>query len=301
MIRELPHVNEDRVFSSQNRGRQPKGHELLTALSQTVRVIQNLPTFVLDILRVQVFAWVGWFPFMFYSTTWVAEFIPIGEVSPVPRDRVGETTRAGSRAFLIYSLVSVVSSFVLPCLSRSASQAEGPPGFLERTLVSLGLVKRREQRSSGSFLQRLPTPPQMFTLSLVMFGFLMLASILSRSVLGATVVIALCGIPWAVAMWVPYALIGEFVQSQNSSRDYQPLEGSLEEDGDLNELARAPLEAGMILGIHNISIVIPQLLTSLVASLVFQLIGTDASVGWLFPMGGVLAFFAAVLSVRLWK
>ncbi|KAJ9057605.1 hypothetical protein DSO57_1021018 [Entomophthora muscae] len=298
MIREIPHINDQAFLSQSPRDSQVSG--ILSTISQVVRIVQNLPTFVLNILKVQVLAWVGWFPFMFYSTTWVAEFIPFGKNSPIPHDRVGETTRAGAQALLIYSLVSVFSSFILPCLSRSTSQAEALPGFLETTLVSLRIVKRREEGSSDSFFQRLPTVPQMFTFSLVMFGFLMISSILVQSVVGATVIIALCGIPWAVAMWVPYALIGEFVQSQNSIADYQALEGGLEEEN-YPESSQESLEAGMILGIHNTSIVIPQLMTSLLASFIFQRIGSDASVGWLFPLGGVLALFAALLSTRLWK
>jgi solute carrier family 45 protein 1/2/4 len=43
----------------------------------------------------------GWFPYLFYSTTWVAEVMAI-EIGKDPN--VDDSTRAGSLAMLIYSI-----------------------------------------------------------------------------------------------------------------------------------------------------------------------------------------------------
>ncbi|KAI0217002.1 hypothetical protein L0F63_004251, partial [Massospora cicadina] len=277
MVREVPLRDKDDARLNPERGAGLlKGGGMFSALTQILQAVRNLPEFVLNLLRVQVFAWVGWFPFMFYSTTWVAEFLPADEGGPSPHDSVGVRTRAGSRAFLIYSLVSAVASFVLPYICRPSSpDVQVLPSWPERAGVFLRILKKPELGSPpASFLRQLPTLPQIFTLSLIMFG------------LGfwATVLIASCGVPWAVAMWAPYALIGEFVQSQGDVA-YHPVPAPTQARE--SSPSTEPLEAGMVLGIHNISIVIPQLLTSLFASLVFRVVGSEASVGWLFPALGL--------------
>lgn len=57
----------------------------------------------------------GWFPFLFYSTTYVSEVMreELGGREPP----VDDATRAGSLALLIYSLTALVAGTVLPWLS----------------------------------------------------------------------------------------------------------------------------------------------------------------------------------------
>ena len=60
----------------------------------------HLPKPVRRVCIVQIAAFMGWFPYLFYSTTYVAE-VMAHELGHEP-DR-DEATRAGSLALLIYS------------------------------------------------------------------------------------------------------------------------------------------------------------------------------------------------------
>jgi hypothetical protein len=113
--------------------------DLLTLYSKNSRVssvqtllaiarnIWELPAPVQRVCNVQFFAWMGWFPFLFYSTTYVADIyhdtVPQDDAEPAS-DRVGEEVRAGSFAFLIYSLISLATSIVLPLMVTSSYLGE---------------------------------------------------------------------------------------------------------------------------------------------------------------------------------
>jgi solute carrier family 45 protein 1/2/4 len=66
-------------------------------------------------------AWIGWFPFCVYSTTFIGEVLKrydtkaqaeLAETS----DKVGETARIGSKALVAFSCVNLLSSILLPYL-----------------------------------------------------------------------------------------------------------------------------------------------------------------------------------------
>lgn len=275
MVQEIPLLNVEPYTNPENAGMDM----VWVALVEIGSAVRQLPAPIRDILKVQFFAWVGWFPFLFYSTDWVAEFLPPSQ----SHDSVGETTREGSRGFFIYALVSLAASFFLPYLSRT------PQGPLWK-----------------------PTIYQLFTASLLMFGMIMLSTVFVQSSSGATFLIILNGVPWAVAMWAPFALIGDYIHRQKGHSgvpaDYLPLQNIAQsghasswEDPSSQPSGEPVLAAGIVLGIHNIAIVAPQLLLSLSASLVFRLIGTNASSGWIFPVGGISALLATYYSTKLWR
>jgi solute carrier family 45 protein 1/2/4 len=60
----------------------------------------HLPKPVRRVCYVQICAFMGWFPYLFYSTTWVAEVMAT-EIGKDPN--VDDATRAGVLALLIYS------------------------------------------------------------------------------------------------------------------------------------------------------------------------------------------------------
>jgi len=61
---------------------------------------RHLPKPVRRVCIVQIAAFMGWFPYLFYSTTYVAEVMR-NELGHAPD--IDEATRAGSLALLIYS------------------------------------------------------------------------------------------------------------------------------------------------------------------------------------------------------
>jgi solute carrier family 45 protein 1/2/4 len=61
---------------------------------------RHLPKPVRRVCVVQIAAFMGWFPYLFYSTTYVAE-VMAHELGHTPD--IDKATRAGSLALLIYS------------------------------------------------------------------------------------------------------------------------------------------------------------------------------------------------------
>lgn len=145
---------------------------------------------------------IGWFPFLFYSSTWVGEtyfrYEAPKEASEKSPDTLGDVGRLGSMSLVIFSLVTFISSVILPfgVISPDTKQPSirRPP---------LGLIR---------FLNKLHfTRPDLQTawmLSHLMFALTMLFAPAARSVRSATLLVATCGIPWAVSCWAPFAFMG---------------------------------------------------------------------------------------------
>jgi len=94
-----------------------------------------------------------------------------------------------------------------------------------------------------------------------------------KSVSGAVVLVSVLGVLWAVTLWVPYAILGILVFSEKPMpANIHSLRGVSQRNGEAvsvrSEHARdLRAETGAITGLHNWSIVLPQLLISLISSL----------------------------------
>ncbi|CAG8769120.1 2962_t:CDS:2, partial [Gigaspora rosea] len=121
------------------------------------------------------------FPFLFYTTSWVAEIyihtiqaqqqLPFND--PINSKLKEEAERTCPFSLLLFSIVSMTASFKLP--------------FLVTSSVSNALI---------IFLETI------FEITFV------------STIFQADLVIGLCGISWAVAMWAPFSIIGEFAAKQ---------------------------------------------------------------------------------------
>ncbi|OAQ27119.1 MFS general substrate transporter [Linnemannia elongata AG-77] len=355
------------------------------------RAFRTLPGEIQRICNVQFFAWMGWFPFLFYSTTWVGEIIhrydnshdDEGGNPSYPGDDPTVTERAGSFALLCWAGVAVFSGILIPKL----------------TPQEIG----QERWPKNPF-----TLKNIWTMSLVWFAVCMGATWFVDDLWAATAVIALCGVPWAVAMWVPFAMVGEIISDMKDRIMEEEAEDEEEEDGgegsgygavikggrfgshdspedhdrssdlgtvqgdengnsstrgnggngslltatddmDIEETQpkqthpllprqrqKGPqLDAGLVLGVHNMYIVFPQFVDAIIASCLFAVIGNAARpdqpsdptlpppttppppgsgdlgwmhwaaakdpepVGWVLRFGGIMALVAAYLSRRL--
>ncbi|KAI8643503.1 major facilitator superfamily domain-containing protein [Parasitella parasitica] len=334
--------------------------------SDIFQSIWHLPKPIQRICNVQFFAWIGWFPFLFYSTTWVAEIYNKTSLDDdTVQDKVGKATRAGSFAFLVYSLVSLSSSFVIPLfVSPSSSKFED-----DHNAYTFRLLGKRECKLSfltylkPSFL----TLSCAWTLSHFIFCICMLSTILVSDVTAAAIVIGLCGISWAISMWAPFSLLGEYISEQELraaninggdhanevsfhpemmiSRTsiasagiigteptiYHPVstdeediemlgikqadqEEQLQPNGETST-ARSnnihhrfdendtPPAAGVLLGIHNMYIVLPQFLVTFFSSIIFRVLessekSTDA-IGIILRIGAIMAGIAGFISLKI--
>ncbi len=299
----------------------------------------------------------------------------MGAEDPDVKDKVGQATRAGSFAFLVYSLISLSSSFLMPLLVSPSDQrhSENDNAF------TLKLGKMQYKFSCLNYL-KIPflTLPRAWTLSHFIFCICMLSTVFVSDVVAAAIVIGLCGISWAISMWAPFSLLGEYISKQESIAEalgehsegssnpgfvhhshliasraslslgmvgteptiYQPVandeeeiemlgvknsrqeadrvgEGSRglgeneshdEEEQQQNRERDAPA-AGILLGIHNMYIVLPQFLVTFLSSVLFKLLESKAelnetpsdAIGLILRIGAVMAGVAGLISMKIGK
>lgn len=96
---------------------------------QIWHTITHLPPRVQAICFVQFWAWIGWFPFLFYGTTWVGETYYRYDVPDEAKgaDALGEMGRIGSTALVIYSCITALGSWLLPLVIRSPEDESYTP------------------------------------------------------------------------------------------------------------------------------------------------------------------------------
>ncbi|KAG9072044.1 hypothetical protein KI688_006266 [Linnemannia hyalina] len=202
------------------------------------RAIRYLPTRIQHLCNVQFFAWMGWFPFLFYSSTYIAE-IYTQETSQIdPNDPMAQdpgvgvqdaAVRAGSYSLLIYSIVSLIASIMLPLFvvpAESSGTGSKGPFSGTRTESGFGGSKRSSKwwRRWPRWLQ-LPirglTLPRMYTLSLALVSFSLVSTWYVQDLRGSTILFAGCGIAWAVSMWAPFSILGEVISQQMQEELHQ--------------------------------------------------------------------------------
>lgn len=158
----------------------------LKVLHQIRSTLLTLPPRVQAICWAQFWSWIGWFPFLFYSTTWVGEIYFRYDMLPDARssgtDVLGDIGRIGSAALMMYSTVSFVGAFFLPMMVRSPSQNS---------------YTHRPPRAVAGLLERLDRmKPDLLTVWIgghLMFAAAMFMAPLAKSFMSATILMCLCG------------------------------------------------------------------------------------------------------------
>jgi hypothetical protein len=133
----------------------------------------------------------------------------------------------------------------------------------------------------------------LFMLSQVIFALCMFATIFIKVVWQAQMLVTIVGLCWAVTMWVPFSLIGHYLLSHEKEQ----------EQG---------LTAGIILGIHNIYIVLPGFISSALNALIFLILGNMESdtntfvpgsfsdtFGWALRIGGIGSALAIYFASKI--
>lgn len=202
---------------------------LMDVIKTIYNAALNLPRPIRRVCYVQLCAWVGWFPFLFFGTTWMGVVMSEEQNRDPEKD---EATRAGDRAMLIYSVVAVIAGTILPFLASRDQRLllpelpvdpANPEAAADAELTRVReLVRqwRAEAARDGKPL-KLPTMPFMlrniWTGALVLYALAMMSTFFVKTVASATVIIALLGICWAVACWVPFAIIMEYLKEMDDS------------------------------------------------------------------------------------
>lgn len=145
-----------------------------------------------------------------------------------------------------------------------------------------------------------------YTGSQLIIAAALLSTWFIRSVTAATIVLAIMGIPWAIVLWIPFSLVGEYVSYEDERRKKgdvaeQTTSGAIEDQQD-------DFDAGMILGVHNMYIVFPQFAVAIISSMIFAASAAEekdpnddgrSNVSTVLAFGGLMALLAAVASRRI--
>lgn len=295
--------------------RPQKSQGVLTFSRNLFMSIRRLPPQTKKVCIVQFCAWVGFFPMLFYSSSYVGEIYvqPYLEENPhmTPEelyDLYEQATRVGTFALLIFAITSLATNvflpfFIAPTYDIVVPVAEAPG---EGPAVAV-----RDHGDKKSWTDRLVIPGltlrRAWMASQLLFTVSMLCTLLVRTVTGATILIGLVGITWALTLWAPFAIISAEISrrdalvrqrkqqqaasssllhaetygasSSSSAAARRPvLDGyssdqdhTLDGGGDGPEEEEAADQAGVILGIHNMAIAAPQIIATLGSSLIFKL------------------------------
>lgn len=274
--------------SSQRRG---KVGEILENIYSA---ITTLPKPIRRVCLVQIFAFMGWFPFLFYSTTYVGQVMAY-ETGEEPDNELA--TRNGEFAMLLYSIAAVLAGGVLPIFARRDRRLLPVEGDDEDAQIERLRGRLHLWRQEG--ITKLPKMPwllrDIWTAAMILFTLLMFSTFWISTVKQATVAISLVGICWAVACWVPFAIIMELlkemhakiphlheaateVSEQDPLLDRSPeVESDSDTEGEASDSETRPA-GGTILGIHNLAIVMPQFIIALVSSMIFRIVDESSPI-----------------------
>ncbi|KAF9451657.1 MFS general substrate transporter [Macrolepiota fuliginosa MF-IS2] len=314
------HEEEERPKKSQSNSNS------FREIINNIRVaVVNLPRPIRRVCYVQIFAFMGWYyiddvMLIFFRTTYVGQ-IMAHQIDQEPDHDLA--TRKGELAMLIYSVVGVIAGTILPHLANRDRRLLGRKTDVDENAEITRLRGTVRQWKVDAARQgkplNLPVMPfllrNIWTGALLLFSFLTFMTFFIETVTQATIFISLVGISWAVAMWVPFAIIMELLKeppkpiiegalnarrpshARNlsipaTSRKIVGERTALLRRHSLNEVDVVPEEdevapttsfaGGTVLGIHNLAIVAPQFIVAVINSIIFRIVdesGKDLSGG----------------------
>ncbi|KAL6241443.1 hypothetical protein RBB50_011707 [Rhinocladiella similis] len=99
--------------------------------------IKRLPPQIRKVCEIQFFHWIGWFPFLFYITTYIGQLYVNPYLEPGLSDAEVEklwakATRVGTFALLIYAITAFSSNIILPFLVVPAYNTREPPDEVDQ-------------------------------------------------------------------------------------------------------------------------------------------------------------------------
>ncbi|KAK5157609.1 hypothetical protein LTR04_005410 [Oleoguttula sp. CCFEE 6159] len=249
---------------------------------------RRMPVRIRRVCAVQFCAWMGWFPFLFYSTTYVGELYSrstrteLLQIAQVEQHALhNKATREGTLASLVSAVVALVANILLPYIVKPSIEGNDIP-------------RKSPKKSSLGFQGPHISLTTAWALSHLLFAFAMFTTFFVTSQLGGTLLVALVGLSWAVTLWAPFAIIGVELATRQRHR------GS--SDGEEELAFPTDDQAGATIGFHNVAISAPQIIAALACSGIFwfaQSIGSQDGIAWVLRAGGRAALGAAYLAFRL--
>jgi solute carrier family 45, member 1/2/4 len=137
-------------------------------------------------------------------------------------------------ALVVFSCVTVVSSILLPPFVRKPDDERKPPPQDAEPSRLTRIWQQSRVPEVFEFLvdKARPVRPSL-TVAWAgghgLFAFAMICAPFVRSVSGATFVVGLCGLPWAVTCWAPFALLGDEIAKMGRTEEgYEMVETNIE-------------------------------------------------------------------------
>ncbi|KAF8800152.1 MFS general substrate transporter [Phlegmacium glaucopus] len=172
----------------------------------------TLPKVIRQICIIQFFAWIAWFPVLFYTSIYVGDLykrsLPAATTSEEQNVNDTEATRLGSRALFYSALLSLTVNLVLPAFVAEAA------------------VDSSQNQSSSWWKQVCSVPRGMqihlvtiWAISHLVFAGCMFATFFTHSVWGATFIITVTGFSWAITQWAPFALLADAIKTESTTHD----------------------------------------------------------------------------------
>ncbi|CAI6335255.1 unnamed protein product [Periconia digitata] len=220
---------------------------------------------------VQFFAWMGWFGFLFYSTSYIASLYMIEERKRGVEQKVeylGDAgVRLGTFASLLSAILALATTIVAPYV---ASSTNSKTEWWRETHI-------------------------LWFVSHLLYALCTFCTIFVSTVSAAIILVTVTGISWGITQWAPFALIGEDIATHHIEKD------SRMEKGGQRWMSS---QSGAMMGVHNAAISLPQILAALGSSVVFWIFeeskpDQDVSLAWVLRASGVAALVAAYLAWRL--
>ncbi|ERF68569.1 hypothetical protein EPUS_04667 [Endocarpon pusillum Z07020] len=210
-------VSERRLMPSASSQAKPA----LAVLTELFQHAINLPPRMQSICWIHFWSWVGFFPFMIYSSTWVGETyyryeLPASESASGSHDVLSKVGRLGSLSLVIMSTVQFTAAVVLPYMVESPKGAPGTASFTPR--LPEGLSKAFE----GGCLHVSKFRPNMVTTWMIgelLFASTMFCAPIVRSLAFAMTIVAAAGVPWCLASWAPFAEMGVEINNMSGLED----------------------------------------------------------------------------------
>lgn len=327
---------------------------ILQFFRQVLNSIKRLPPPIRVVCKIQFCLWMGWFPFLFYITTYIGQLYVNPRLTPdLSSEEVdalwAKATRVGTFALLIEAIVSLSTNVLLPFLIvPTYKQTEqlptdtvtpsSPIGVRSRTLSYSDTTHQRSSlsrtqsshstkmdtytelggflpRQKTSFLQRclegvrIPglTLRRAWCLSQLLFSACMFSTFFISSPTSATVMVAVMGMSWSLSLWAPFALIAAEISKRDEARRLRQRRKQFNGDSGSSNGAEDEEEdrAGIILGLHNVAVSAPQVVATLICSIVFKALQKprdvpgDVSIAWTLRLGGVAGLAAAFFTWRM--
>ncbi|OHE91029.1 sucrose transporter, partial [Colletotrichum orchidophilum] len=250
----------------------------------------HLPPRIQAICWAQFWSWIGWFPFLFYSTTWVGETYfryDAPAEGKDSKDALGDIGRIGSLALVIYSTITFIGAWFLPMVVKSPDDDH----FTARPPQTIAPILERFNKNKPDLMTAWICGHLMFAAAMFLAPF-------AQSFRFATFLVAFCGFSWTIAMWAPTTFLGVEVNKLSGAREGggsgtaayrrlsndsnielptlghdQPLhlEHGPDEGGQQTTSSTGEL-SGIYFGILNIYTTLPQFIGTFISTIVFTIL-----------------------------